>query len=379
MGGSIRLGKIAGIPISLHLSWFIILVLATIFFERYFSNSGFRWSATELWGVSLAMSLTLFASVLAHELTHSIVALRYGMPVRGITLFLLGGVSQIGQEARRPSTEFVIAVVGPLCSIVLGMIFLGVSEGLQGVNSHIYALTAMAAYVNFMLGIFNMLPAYPMDGGRVFRALVWKITGDQHLATRIAARVGQGMALLFIVGGGALFILRFLWDGSGSWSQGIWLAVLGLFLLATASATHRHSNVRKGLERFTVRDLMHRDLPVVPGETTVGRVVRESLALSTWGFTLVAVEGRISGAVTLESIRETSAGPETLCRSAMTPMDDVLTVNIDQGAYEVLEAMEESRGAGYALVVENGALLGFVSRQEMMRLLSKGRDWTRGA
>ena len=377
MGGSIRLGKIAGIPISLHLSWFIILVLATLFFERYLSNSGFRWTATERWGVSLAMSLTLFGSVLAHELTHSLVALRYGMPVKGITLFLLGGVSQIGKEATRPSSEFVIAFVGPLSSVVLGLIFMGLSEGLQGVNSHVYAITAMAVYVNFMLGIFNMLPAYPMDGGRVFRAIVWKITGNQFLATTMAARVGQGMALLFIIGGGALFIMRFLWDGGGSWSQGIWLAVLGVFLLATASATHRQSGIRKGLDRFTVRDILHRELPVAPGDATVGQVVRESLALSTWGFSLVAVEGRISGVVTLESIRDASAGPETLCQSVMTPINDIPTVTLQANAYEVLEAMEEN-GASYILVVEAGALVGFVSRREMMGLLSQGRDWARG-
>ena len=220
MGGSIRLGRIAGIPINLHVSWFIIFVLSAVFFERYFSNSGFRWTATERWGVSLAMSLTLFGSVLAHELTHSLVALKYGMPVRGITLFLLGGVSQIGKEATRPSSEFVIAFVGPLSSVVLGLIFLGVSEGLEGVNSHVYAITAMAVYVNFMLGIFNMLPAYPMDGGRVFRAVVWKITGNQFLATRVAARVGQGMALLFIIGGGVLVFMSFLRDEGGSLEPG---------------------------------------------------------------------------------------------------------------------------------------------------------------
>lgn len=377
MGGSIRLGKIAGIPISIHLSWFVILVLSVVFFERYYSNSGFRWTGTERWGVSLAMSLTLFASVLAHELTHSIVAQRYGMPVRGITLFLLGGVSQIGKEATRPSSEFVIAFVGPLCSIVLGLMFLGLSEGLHGVNSHAYALTAMAAYVNFMLGVFNMLPAYPMDGGRVFRAALWKITGNQFLATRMAARVGQGMALLFIIGGGTLFVLQFVSDRGGSWNQGIWLTILGFFLLATASATHRHSGIRRGLDRFTVRDLMHRDFPVAPGEATVGRVVRENLALSTWGFTLVAIEGRISGVVTLESIRDASAGPETPCQSAMTPVEDVPTVLAQSSAYEALEAMEESN-TSYALVVEDGALLGFISRREMLRLSSQSRDWSRG-
>ena len=300
------------------------------------------------------------------------------MPVKGITLFLLGGVSQIGKEATRPSSEFVIAFVGPLCSVVLGLIFLGVSEGLKEVNSHVYAITAMAAYVNFMLGIFNMLPAYPMDGGRVFRALAWKITGNQFLATRIAARVGQGMAMLFIIGGGVLFFMAFLRDEGGSWSQGIWLAVLGLFLLATASATHKQSGIRRGLDRFSVRDVMHRELPVAPGEATVGRVARESLAFSTWGFSLVAVEGRISGSITPESIVNASAGPDTPCKSVMKPVDEIPKVTVDQGAYEALEAMEESRSS-YALVVEGGALVGFVSRREMMGLQSQGRDWSQGA
>ena len=378
MGASIRLGKIAGIPVSLHVSWFIIFVLSAILFERAFSDSSYQWTSTERWGVSVVMSLALFGSVLAHELSHSLVAVRYGMPVKGITLFLLGGVSQIGKEATRPSTELVIAAVGPLSSILLGLIFWGLSEGLEGVNSHVSAIMSMAVYINFMLGIFNMLPAYPMDGGRVFRAVVWKITGNHFQSTRVAALVGQGMASLFIIAGVTLFIMGFVRDGGGSWTQGIWLAVLGVFLLVTASATLKQSRIKNRLDRFTVRDLMHHELPVVPGDATVARLVRESLALSTWGFTLVSVDGRITGVVSLETLKDASVGPETRCSSVMESIDDVPSVSTEQGAYDVLEVMEE-RQASYALVVEGGALLGFVSRREMMGLLSQRIDWSREA
>ena len=191
MGGSVRIGRVLGIPVSLHFSWFIVFVLFSFIFERHFNDSTYAWPAWERWLVALATSLMLFLSVLAHELSHSLVAIRWGIPVNGITLFLFGGVSHIAREASKPLTEFVIAAVGPFSSIVLGFVFLGVAFGLEGVSEHLAAIAWLAVYVNIMLGIFNMLPGFPMDGGRVFRAVTWRITGNYWRSTRIATVWGK--------------------------------------------------------------------------------------------------------------------------------------------------------------------------------------------
>ena len=153
-----RLGKVFGIPISLHFSWFIIFVLFTIIFEGHFDDRDFSWSVQERWLVALATSLLMFLSVLAHELSHSLVAVCRGIPVKGITLFGLGGVSHIAREAQRPSTEFVIAVVGPFTSLILGLTFFGLSIGLENVDGHLAELTWILGWVNVALGVFNMLP-----------------------------------------------------------------------------------------------------------------------------------------------------------------------------------------------------------------------------
>ena len=225
MGASVSFVKLFGIPIRFHLSWFLIFGFFILLFENRFDNNQYQWGAVERLVSAIAASTLLFVSVLVHELSHSLVALRRGLPVKNITLFLFGGVSQIGQEAERPSTEFVIALVGPLTSIMLGFIFLAVAVGLGSFRAEILVIAEMMFYANIGLGLFNMLPLFPMDGGRVLRAFLWWMTGSFPRATNLAYITSQVLATVMI---GVGIVLAVWMDGF--LLGGMWLVVLGVFL-----------------------------------------------------------------------------------------------------------------------------------------------------
>ena len=206
MPGSLRIGKIAGIDIYIHVSWIIILVLLTVslaigWFPQLYPGQ----STATYWIVSLIAALLLFVSVLLHELAHSLVARRRGLPVKNITLFIFGGVSNIEQEPKDPGIEFQVAVVGPLTSILIGVVCFLLQLPLRGTNSPLEEILYYLAVTNILLGVFNLIPAFPLDGGRVLRSIVWRLTGNMRQATRVASLTGQFIAYLFILLGIWLF------------------------------------------------------------------------------------------------------------------------------------------------------------------------------
>ena len=310
MGASVRLGKILGIPVSLHFSWFIIFFLFTIIFEGHFDKRSLSWSAEERWIAAVATSVLLFLSVLAHELSHSLVAIRRGIPVKGITLFIFGGVSQIAREAQKPSTEFMVAVVGPLASVILGLLFLGLAMGLEGVSQHLSSVAWVLVSVNIALAVFNMLPGFPMDGGRVLRAVVWQITRNYWRATSLATRGGQVVALAMTASGIVLLLLA-----SDYLVLGLQLVVIGIFLLAIASASHRQYRLRERLGSYTAREVM-----------TIG-----------------------------------------VGEDAPVDVVSVNAVSPEEVAYDVMELMDE-RGLKQVLVVEQGVTLGYIDRDSILRM-----------
>ena len=178
MTGSIKLGKILGIPLQLHFSWFLVLFLVTSSLAVFLGELRPFWSSMERWGVALAASTMLFASVVAHELSHSLVARRNGISVKGITLFIFGGVAHISREATSPRMELSIALAGPLCSILLGFLFLGLGFAVEPFSIHLAVIMSWLFLMNIVLGVFNLIPGFPLDGGRVFRALVWAVSGN---------------------------------------------------------------------------------------------------------------------------------------------------------------------------------------------------------
>ena len=225
---NIPLGRILGIPIGLDYSWFVIFALLTwMLAVSYFPAEFKNWPPLLYWFTGAVTAAMLFVSVLLHELGHSVVALRYKIPVRSITLFLFGGVAQIGAEPPSPSAEFLIASAGPLVSLILAVLFYAVQPLVGGIEP-LLGLAEYLAYINLALVLFNLVPGYPLDGGRVFRAIVWAITGNMRRATLIAANVGRFFAFLFIFVG----VLQMI---SGNFTGGLWIAFIGWFLDNAAS------------------------------------------------------------------------------------------------------------------------------------------------
>ena len=243
MGKSLRLGRVFGIPVEINITWVVIFLLLTWLLVSRFDSFYPPWPVYQQWGVAIITVGLFFLSVLAHELSHSLVALSRGIPVSGITLFIFGGVSHLSREPERPIEEFLISVVGPLTSLALaaafGGIFIWLSPGgwfwPGRYTSPVEMVTFLLAWANLSAGIFNMVPGFPLDGGRVLRAIVWAGSGSFLRATRVAARCGQAVGLLMIVGG-VLYVV--VWD---NWIDGIWAAVIGFFLLSVATGSYPKS------------------------------------------------------------------------------------------------------------------------------------------
>lgn len=211
MGKSFKIGKIFGIPFLLDISWFFIFIFVTLTLSTdFFPNEYKGWNPAYYWIIGIATSLLFFGSVVTHELAHSVVSRKMGIPVKSITLFLLGGVAQISKEATQPKTELIMAIAGPLCSALLGGIFFGLKHLFQGVNVYLSALSAYLSYINLALAVFNMIPGFPMDGGRVLRAIVWMVKKNHLQATQITIKVAYAVSACFIVGGIALSLLGYI-------------------------------------------------------------------------------------------------------------------------------------------------------------------------
>jgi Zn-dependent protease len=228
----VKVGRIAGISIGLHYSWFIIALLIALSLAQHFRAVAPQWSSIVVWMAAVVTGLLFFAALLLHELAHSLLAKARGLRVRAITLFALGGVSQIESEASDAKSEFWIAIVGPITSLVIGLTVLG-AAWLAGwlpatePASPVISVLVWLGYINIMLAVFNMIPGYPLDGGRVLRAVIWWITRNADRSTRLAAQVGQTVAFLFILSG----LFRFF---VGANFGGLWLAFIGWFLLDAA-------------------------------------------------------------------------------------------------------------------------------------------------
>ncbi|MCS7207335.1 MAG: site-2 protease family protein [Dehalococcoidia bacterium] len=369
--GGLRIGRILGIPIEVHVSWLFIFVLVVVSLSQVFGARvlfGVRlpsFSLPERWVLAVITAGLFFASVLAHELAHSIVALRRGIPVKGITLFVFGGVSQIAREAATPGVELVMAAVGPFVSLVLGGVFWGLAVFFAERQAHLFAITSYLAFANVLLGVFNMIPGFPLDGGRVMRAILWAVTRSYQRATGIAAGVGQGIGVLFILGGivQALFV-------PAAFLSGVWIALIGWFLQGAAASSYRQLRLREGLKGFTARDLMAPECPRVAPSTSVQAVVDEYLLGRGVRCLLVSDDQRTYGLVTVHQVRQVprERWAYTPVREAMTPLERVVTVSPQEDAYRVLEVLDEA-GVNQVPVVQNGQVVGLISREQVIHFL----------
>ncbi|MCH8988823.1 MAG: site-2 protease family protein [Chloroflexi bacterium] len=231
MGASLRIGRVFGIPIEVHFSWVFVFLLLTILLAGQFEDARLRWPVAQRWSVAMVTVVLFFLSVLAHELSHSVMALSKGIPVRGITLFIFGGVSRLEREPQRPITEFTVALVGPLSSILLAAVFGGAWYLLGRGHSALEVILLLLAWTNLSLGVFNLVPGYPLDGGRLLRAGIWGMTGSHRRATQIAAGMGQAVGAAMVLGGVALAFFFEPVDGA-------WVGIVGIFLFSMARSSY---------------------------------------------------------------------------------------------------------------------------------------------
>ena len=297
MGNAFNLGKLFGIQFRLHYTWFIIFVLVVVMLSwQYFPAFYPGWTQLIYWVIGVATGLLFFASVVAHELAHSVVAKAYGIPVKSITLFIFGGAAQIAREAARAGDELKMAAAGPACSLAIGGLFFLLHMLLTGISEPIVAMAYWLAQVNVVLAVFNLIPGFPLDGGRVFRSILWRATGNYMRSTRIATRVGQGVGYSFVLGG--ILIASPLQLFGLHWSSGLWLVFIGWFLANAALYSYRQAQQREALHGFTASTVMTSDWLVVPSDITVNHLVQGYIFSTGHRFVLVGDENNLEGIVT---------------------------------------------------------------------------------
>jgi Zn-dependent protease/CBS domain-containing protein len=363
IGQSVKLTTVRGIDVGVHYSWFIIFLLITFSLTGRFASEHPRWTQAEHYAVGILTSLLFFSSILLHELAHSFVALAKGIPVRSITLFVFGGVAQIGREPDRPMTEFQIAIAGPIASALLAVGFGAVAHLAGDEFERGSALAGWLSSINLMLALFNLVPGFPLDGGRIFRALLWRLTGNLATATRIAAGTGQTVGYAFmLVGIWTIFTV--------SWFNGLWLAFIGWFLLNAAQESVLQMSMRSALSGLTAEDIMARDCPTVSGQLSLAELVHEHILRTGRRCFLVSQNGRLEGLVTLHQVKAVpqERWGDSFVVQAMTPIDRLYAVAPETAILDVLRGMEQ-HDVNQVPVTQDGRLLGMITRDHLLRVL----------
>jgi Zn-dependent protease/CBS domain-containing protein len=382
MGKGIRIGRLFGINIRIDWSWLLIFLLVTWSLSGFFAQTNAGWGVALQWSAGAIAALLFFGSVLAHELAHSLVARAQGVPVRDITLFLFGGVSSIEREPASPAREFWMAIVGPLTSVVLGGILLfavstsanvgGISlqtpTALVGQLTPVAALLLWLGSINVLLGIFNMIPGFPLDGGRVLRSILWAISGNLRRATRWASTVGQGIAWLMIAAGIAMSIgFRIPYLGTGL-VAGIWLIFIGWYLNSASSQSYQLVVIDDMLHDVTVDKIMRRDPPMVSSGSSVGGLIQDHVMQADDRVFAVVDGGRLVGIVTLDDIRKTPRDrwDLTTVSAIMTPVDERVSVMPNQDAAEAFSRLMQD-DVRQLVVLDGGHLVGLFRRRDVMK------------
>jgi Zn-dependent protease/CBS domain-containing protein len=370
MPGSFRIGRIAGIDIYINYSWFIIIVFLTFSLAVGWFPSmipGYSFVAYAILG--LVASVLLFVSVLLHELAHSLVARARGLPVKNILLFIFGGISNIEQEPKSAGVEFQMAFVGPLVSLIIGGLSLLVAYLIGGSSPPWGAIFTYLGGANILLGIFNLVPGFPLDGGRVLRSIVWKVTGNVQTATRVATIVGQTIAYLLIVLGILLFF-------NGNTLGGIWIGFIGWFLLSSAQSANAQMTVDTIFREVTVAQVMNSNVQTVPANISVQRLVDEYFLPQGLRSALVVQGERLGGLITLSDIRHVprEEWPRTLVGFIMIPIERLHVAKPQQPLIEALRMMTSQDVNQLPVVQGDGQLVGVLTRDGIMRYMEVRRS-----
>jgi Zn-dependent protease len=368
MEAQIKLGRIFGIEIGLHYNWLIIALLIAFSLAGHFGAAHPNWGRGVIWGTAVITALLFFAAIVAHELSHAMVARRRGLPVRSITLFALGGVAQLEKEPEDAKSEFLVSIVGPIASAVIGFVCLLLAWALGWTMTAEPATPLMAmlvwlGYINIGLAIFNMLPGFPMDGGRVLRALIWWYTGSARRATLAASVTGQVFAFAFIIFG----IYRFF---GGEGFSGLWMAFIGWFLLNAAKAAYAQQELTERLRGVRVGDLMTLDCTMVDGNDNLQTFVHNYLLHTGRRCFLIAEQGVVTGLITPNEVKGIAKArwPYTTVYDVMRSLEQLRTVTPETPVSEALEIIGRD-DINELPALTNGRLEGMISRDQILRYL----------
>jgi Zn-dependent protease/CBS domain-containing protein len=381
MKGTLKIGKIAGIEIGIHYTWIFAFFLFGFSLEQTFEYI-FKWTPTEAWIAGFVCTILLFISVLAHELAHSLVAKGRGLPVSSITLLIFGGVSNLSEEPRTAATEFSMAIVGPLTSLVLGLVFwviwffmvqtwrLPLLMDIRITNvSFTAAMLGVLAYMNLALAIFNLLPGFPLDGGRVLRAIIWQSTKNLYKATNIAANIGKFLGWAFI-GVGVVFILLY-----GQWLSGLWTAIIGVFLSSSAENSRQETTIRQHLQGIKVSQVMESNTDTIKQNIPVSTLVQDVFMGKNRRSIPVTDGDNLVGMVTISDVRHV-----TQDMWPMTPISQIMsrekihTVKPEDALNDALKIITQYDLNQLPVVDDNGKIVGIINRAHIVNYLQLKSD-----
>lgn len=367
MNGTIRVGNLFGIPFYIHPSWFFVLGLVTLSYSSGLAAQFPQLGAALSVVLGLLTALLLFGSVVAHELGHSFVALRQGIDVKSITLFIFGGLASLEKESETPAEAFWVAIAGPLVSLLLFGILTGVGIAIAP-SGPITAILGVLASVNLALALFNLIPGLPLDGGNILKALVWKVTGNPYKGVVFASRVGQIFGWIAVASGLLPILL------SGSFAN-FWNLLIGFFLLQNAGNAAQFARVQEKLTGLTAADAVTTDSPIVSAHLTLREFADQRiLGWQNWSRFLVTDDnGQLIGSVSVDNLRAipTALWSETRIEEVMRPIEQLVTVKSDQSLMDAVQLLEQRKISTLAVIRDNGVLVGLLEKASIIDLLYK--------
>lgn len=365
--GRVRLFKLLGFEVRADFSWIIIAILVTWslstgLFPSYFKGLTLR----GYWAMGIAGAIGLFLSIVLHELSHSLVARKFGLPMKGITLFIFGGVAEMSDEPPGAWAEFMMAVVGPISSIIIGAVCYGIyTAGVQaGLPQTVNGVLAYLAYINFILAAFNLLPAFPLDGGRILRSILWGIKKNLRWATRISSWIGSAFGILMIV-------LGFVSVLQGNFVGGMWWFLIGMFLQGAAKGSYQQLVTRRALEGESIRRFMKPDPVTVPPSISAEQLIQDYVYKHHYKMFPVVDSGKLIGCVTTKQIKEIprEEWDRKTVREVATPCSPENTIGPQEDVISAISIMNRN-GASRLMVVEDGHLVGVIALKDMLEFLS---------
>lgn len=364
MNESIRIGRIIGIQLRIHYSWFIIFGIVTISLSTaYFPREYQSQNPILYWIPAIFTSLILFASVLIHELAHSYVAIKNGIEIRGINLFIFGGVAELTGEPKTAIAELKIAAAGPLTSILIGFFFFLIEASFgQNLRIEILSTVRYLKFINFALAFFNLVPGFPLDGGRLLRAILWKNSGDIKSATKIASRFGQGFALI-------LMFLGVFQAFTGQFLSGIWFIFIGFFLDQASKASYQQLLLRESLGGVKIADIMTKEIVSIDGDIFLKSLIDDYFLRYRHSSYPVMDRDSVVGVISIKNVKDVprEKWESTKAREAMIPVTDSLVANPGEEAVLVLNRMLKN-GVSKVVIIKDSRLLGILTLQDIMRL-----------